>query len=171
MPLQMSNTNVTGGSFAIRAAAKACRRQLSGLVFAAGCDRNFQWDALSDKNLVCCVYRYVVCYPDPGSLYVSDVHIKSQKCEIYYCRTGQRNPLFLKFNYDYVYKKFMNRRYVEYCCHCISIHRYYRCCTQFLLSMQTSNVLNIRKFMFFFNTHAYTHSFFSVVNSQSRHIN
>lgn len=41
-----------GGSFAIRAAAKACRRQLSGLVFAAGCDRNFQWDALSDKNTV-----------------------------------------------------------------------------------------------------------------------
>lgn len=106
----MSNTNVTGGSFAIRAAAKACRRQLSGLVFAAGCDRNFQWDALSDKKPAGSLYRYVVCYPSPESLYGSDVHIKSQKCEIYCARTGRRNPLFLKFNYDYVRKKFMNRR-------------------------------------------------------------
>lgn len=37
----------------VRPPKRAGRRQLSGLVFAAGRDRNFQWDTLSDKNLVC----------------------------------------------------------------------------------------------------------------------
>lgn len=71
LPLQMSNTNVTRGvHLQFVRPPKRAERQLSGLVFAAGCDRNFQWDALSDKNTVGSLYRYIVCYPYQGSLFM-----------------------------------------------------------------------------------------------------